>query len=881
MKEQLEQNRRRLTANEKATVWSNIRDGGASSSRSSWTWLKWATPAAGLATVVLFSLIMADKMPWENPDSKNIPTDMRGDEAQLQIANETAFVRDEMESKEESPGPNTVLGGMDAEYGVAASDSDPGTELRASAAESQLEDASSSLVVQAAPAADSPSLQEDKNQSADPDGRVTPSPPDKAERLRSLGYVGRPSEAETDRGERTLEAPETESVAKGKLRESTSGAGTVYGDELGADDRAGTGSESEVATPPVLNLDEVEVTAERDQIWASRSSKKSDGLKAGEAVTAEGSDQTHDRGGRAVTIPSFDMSQLKDWVERPTTSLRGRSGGEKKDESVKTREVAKTTYDAFAPPIPKPAPLVSGSSDDDDASRLAHGGQTPPNDDVYDGMFFQHYGANPLLLTEMDPLSTFAVDVDTGAYTLMRSYIERGSLPDRNSPRVEEYVNFFDPGYPVFADEDFQIHVDGAPSPFGAGFQLLRVGIQAKTIRDEDRRPTNLTFVIDVSGSMNRENRLGLVKKSLYALLDSLRPEDQVAIVVYGDYAQLVLEPSSVEDGNRIREAIAQLAPNGSTNAEQGLVVGYDIARTMFSRDSNNRVLLCSDGVANVGRTGPDSILERVQSAATEGIYLTTVGFGMGNYNDVLMEQLANKGDGSYYYVDRLEAAERVFTENLTGTLQVIARDAKIQVEFDPEQVLAYRLLGFENREVADKDFRNDSVDAGEIGSGHRVVALYEVRLRGKDLPVEPSELGQVRFRYAEPEADENGSFRVREIEQSLSTKSIARNFESAPLRFRLAAVTAEYSEILRHSYWSQDHTLTELLPFVQDIAFYLRRDKDVTEFAKLVERATKLEEKLTPEERARRWPVLDAVACIYPLQTRGRVDWGQWKCDR
>jgi Ca-activated chloride channel family protein len=431
------------------------------------------------------------------------------------------------------------------------------------------------------------------------------------------------------------------------------------------------------------------------------------------------------------------------------------------------------------------------------------GGTALPNDEPYDAMYFRNFGVNPFIATEEDSLSTFAVDVDAASYTITRRYIELGNLPPADAVRVEEFVNFFPQGYPRFENDDFRILIDGAPSPFGRGYHLLRIGLKGREISPRDRKSAQLTFVIDVSGSMGREDRLELVKR-----IDRLHPE-------------------------------------GSTNAEEGLLLGYEMARRGFRPEMINRIVLCSDGVANVGRTGPKSILERVRTEADRGIRLSTIGFGMGNYNDVLMEQLANKADGNYYYVDNLGEARRVFVENLTGTLQTIAKDAKIQVEFNPSQVLRYRLLGFENRDVADRDFRNDKVDAGEIGAGHEVTALYEVKL-APQAAGEP--IATVRLRYARPEHDGGGAPEVREIATEFSLAGLSREFEDASPRFRLDAAVAEFAEILRGSYWARESRLVDVLPVARSAARDLRED-EAAEFVVLVEKAARLSSTSGPEE--------------------------------
>jgi Ca-activated chloride channel family protein len=345
--------------------------------------------------------------------------------------------------------------------------------------------------------------------------------------------------------------------------------------------------------------------------------------------------------------------------------------------------------------------------------------------------FFQDYGVNPFEDALEDHLSTFALDVDTASYTVARKYIAEGNLPPADAVRVEEFVNYFDQGYSSPEELAFSVYADGAPSPFHRdGTYILRFGVQGYEVPDYARKPASLTFVIDISGSMAQDQRLDLVKRSLELLVERLRPDDIVSIVAYGSDARVILVPTSGRDSHIILNAIYSLSPEGSTNAEAGLKLGYELAMQAFRPGATNRVILCSDGVANVGATGPDEILRKVHGYVDEGVTLTTVGFGMGNFNDVLMEQLADNGNGSYAYVDDIDEAKRLFVDNLTSTLEVIALDAKVQVDFNADVVARYRLIGYENRAVADQDFRNDRVDAGEIGAGLTATALYAVQLR-------------------------------------------------------------------------------------------------------------------------------------------------------
>ena len=462
------------------------------------------------------------------------------------------------------------------------------------------------------------------------------------------------------------------------------------------------------------------------------------------------------------------------------------------------------------------------------------GGSATVNDEAYDLTFFKHYGVNPFIDTEDDHLSTFAIDVDTASYTVARRFVQDGNMPHPDSVRVEEFVNFFDQGYAPPEEGAFAIHVDGSPSPFGGDKHwLVRVGLQGKEIASDARKDATLVFAIDVSGSMGREDRLGLVKRSLRLLVDELRPTDEVGIVIYGSVGQVLLEPTDGGEKRSIISAIDRLEPGGSTYAEDGLRLAYQLAAERVRPGRVTRVILLSDGVANVGNTGPDSILKRISGYVDEGVTLTTVGFGMGNFNDVLMEQLANNGDGSYYYVDTINEARRVFVENLVGTLQNIAKDTKVQVDFNPEVVRSYRLLGYENRRVDDEDFRDDTVDAGEVGAGHSVTALYELKLHDDA----EGALGTVYLRYEDPDTGE-----VSEINREFLRRELAPEFGEASPRFQMSAVVAEYAEILRESYWAQDGSLERVAAEAGRVQRLLPSDEDVSEFASLVSRAESIQ---------------------------------------
>ena len=462
------------------------------------------------------------------------------------------------------------------------------------------------------------------------------------------------------------------------------------------------------------------------------------------------------------------------------------------------------------------------------------GGSATVNDAAYDLTFFKHYGVNPFIDTEDDHLSTFAIDVDTASYTVARKFVQDGNMPDPDSVRVEEFVNYFDYGYEAPEEGAFAIHVEGSPSPFGSEKHwLLRVGLQGETVSEEARKDATLVFAIDVSGSMAREDRLELVKKSLRLLVDELRPADEVGIVIYGDRGSVLLEPTDGGEKSSIMRAIERLSPGGSTYVEDGLKIAYRMAAERVQPGRVTRVMLLSDGVGNVGRTGADSILKQIREQVDEGVTLTTVGFGMGNYNDILMEQLANDGDGTYHYVDSLTEARRVFVDNLVGTLQNIAKDTKVQVDFDPEVVRSYRLLGYENRDVEDEDFRDDTVDAGEVGAGHSVTALYEVKLHEEA----DGTLATVHVRYADPDSGE-----VTEIKQALESSDLAPEFDEASPSFQLSAVVAEYAEILRESYWAREGSLESVATEAERVLRLMPEETDVAELNALIGQAAEIE---------------------------------------
>ncbi|HKE18469.1 MAG TPA: von Willebrand factor type A domain-containing protein [Kofleriaceae bacterium] len=411
---------------------------------------------------------------------------------------------------------------------------------------------------------------------------------------------------------------------------------------------------------------------------------------------------------------------------------------------------------------------------------------------------YEHREASAWVSAGEDALSTFAVDVDTGSYTIFRKKVLAGEQVPPDAVRVEEFVNFFRYADAPPADgSPFAIHTELAPSPWRRGAHLLRVALKGREVAPEARKPAHLVFLVDVSGSMADPDKLPLVKRSLRILVESLQRVDTVSLVTYAGSTRVVLEPTGLDRRADILRAIDELDAGGSTAMASGLDLAYQQATRHLGRDSISRVIVLTDGDANVGPSSFEDMLAIIAGRASEGVTLSTIGFGMGNYKDSVLEQLADKGDGNYFYVDSIDQARRVFHEQLGGTLEVIARDAKVQVEFDPHTVSRYRLMGYENRDVADQDFRNDKVDGGEIGSGHAVTALYELELRRAPAGDGAGEgrVAVVRVRAKQPRGNESG-----EWSQPVDAAGARRSFDVASADLRFAAAVAGAAEILRGS---------------------------------------------------------------------------------
>ncbi|MBX7096597.1 MAG: VWA domain-containing protein [Myxococcaceae bacterium] len=424
-----------------------------------------------------------------------------------------------------------------------------------------------------------------------------------------------------------------------------------------------------------------------------------------------------------------------------------------------------------------------------------------------------------------DHLSTFAADVDTASYTVARRKLLGGELPPPDSVRVEEWLNYFRYRYPEPTEGPLAVTLDAAPSPFTAGKTLLRVGVQARRLAVSERKQAHLTFLVDVSGSMQGPDRLPLAKRALRLLVDNLRDGDTVALVTYAGRVSLVLPPTGIEHRVAIHEAIEGLSAGGSTAMSSGIELAYAQAVKGLDARSFSRVLVLSDGDANVGATSHDDILKLIQGHVKEGVTLTTVGFGMGNYKDGLMEQLADKGNGNHFYCDSLFEAHRIFVEQLGSTLEVVAQDVKFQVDFDPAQVKRYRLVGYENRDLADRDFRNDKVDAGEVGSGHSVTALYELELAAGA----GEGLATVRVRAKKPRGTEASEWAF-----PVHAAALHSSAEAAGKDFQFAAAVMGAAELFRQSPHAKGTRYDDVLALARGAA----DTADRRQFVELLEKA-------------------------------------------
>lgn len=436
--------------------------------------------------------------------------------------------------------------------------------------------------------------------------------------------------------------------------------------------------------------------------------------------------------------------------------------------------------------------------------------------DVYREQY-QKIESSPVQAVTQQPVSTFSIDVDTGAYANVRRFLNDGSLPPKDAVRLEELVNYFPYAYPKpEGDVPFSVATELATTPWNPETRLLRVAIKATELSAAELPPANLVFLVDVSGSMDRREGLPMVQSTLKLLVDQLRPQDRVALVTYAGNASVVLESTAGSEKAKIRTAIDQLTAGGSTAGESGIQLAYQEAQKGMLKGGINRILLATDGDFNVGISDFETLKQLAADKRKTGVSLTTLGFGTDNYNEQLMEQLADAGDGNYAYIDNLREARKVLVDQLSSTLAVVAKDVKIQVEFNPAEVSEYRLLGYENRALKREDFSNDKVDAGEIGAGHTVTALYEVVPVGAKGWLEPlryaqtkehgkaGEIAWLRLRYKAPEG---GASKL--VERPIA-KGEATPINQASEDLRFAAAVAAFAQQLGDAKYTGDFSLAD-----------------------------------------------------------------------
>jgi Ca-activated chloride channel family protein len=426
--------------------------------------------------------------------------------------------------------------------------------------------------------------------------------------------------------------------------------------------------------------------------------------------------------------------------------------------------------------------------------------------EVATGDHFEDPGVSPFRSTLEQPLSTFSIDVDRGSFTWARGQLRAGFLPDPSSVRTEEFVNALGYDAPQPESGPFAVQFEGSPSPF-SDHELVRITVAARD--PAMRKPVHLTFLVDTSGSMQGPDRLGLVKESLGLLVDHLTPEDTVAIVTYAGSAGVVLPPTSAAKRDVVKSALGRLEAGGSTAMGQGIELAYALAHQTQRKGEENRVIIASDGDANVGVVGTGDLSAAIRGYALDGITLTTLGFGQGNYQDARMEQLANDGDGNYFYVDSIDEARHVFVDQLAATLEVVARDVKIQVAWDPGQVTAWRQLGYENRVLKAEDFRDDAVDAGEVGAGHTVTALYEITRAPN---AAGSTLATVSLRGKPPGEDAAST----EWTYRMPVGAMAPSVVESSRDHRMALGVAAFAEHLRRSPYAEAVPLTRVEGILQ-----------------------------------------------------------------
>ncbi|MBO9614725.1 MAG: von Willebrand factor type A domain-containing protein [Dyadobacter sp.] len=460
---------------------------------------------------------------------------------------------------------------------------------------------------------------------------------------------------------------------------------------------------------------------------------------------------------------------------------------------------------------------------------------------------------NGFLSVGQQPVTTFSVDVDRAAYSNVRRFLNNGQMPPEDAVRIEEMINYFDYDYPQPAGEHpLAITTETTDSPWNPGLKLVHIGLQAKTVSTENLPASNLVFLIDVSGSMNDPNKLPLLKQAFKLLVDQLRAEDKISIVAYAGSAGLVLPPTAGSEKRAIKDALDKLDAGGSTAGGEGIELAYDLAKKHFLPKGNNRVILATDGDFNVGISNESELQKLIEEKRKAGIFLSVMGFGMGNYKDSQVETLADKGNGNYAYIDNIQEARKEFVQEFGGTLFTIAKDVKIQIEFNPAQVQAYRLIGYENRALRNDEFNDDKKDAGDMGSGHTVTAIYEIVPKGAQTSYigttdalkyqqnnanptgHSDEMMTVKVRYKKPDSEKSILF-------DLPVKATSVAFEKCTENLRFASAVAEFGLLLRSSEYKGKATYADVIQRARS-AFGKDEEGYRSEFVQLVKVAQSLD---------------------------------------
>ncbi len=545
-------------------------------------------------------------------------------------------------------------------------------------------------------------------------------------------------------------------------------------------------------------------------------------------LTACGSDMTNDAavaetwaGNEGAAADDYDYGVEYEADTRPAATVQVNTA----EEEVFWDNAAK--YDS-----PAAAPAVDGMKPSNDFFY--------PSESYYNTEEYNEIIENGYKSVAANPLSTFSIDVDTASYANVRRMIEYGDDINPDAVRIEEFINYFDYDYsePTTSDP-FSVNVEMSDCPWNEETKLMLVGLKAEDIKKSERDPLNLVFLIDVSGSMFSEDKLPLVQKAFTMLTETLTEDDRISIVTYAGDEKVVLKGTSGEDKDKITDAINSLEAGGSTYGEAGINRAYDLAERYFIEGGNNRVILATDGDLNVGLSSEEELTELIEEKRESGVFLSVLGFGTGNVKDDRMEALADHGNGNYSYIDSEMEAKKVLVEEMTGTLYTVAKDVKIQVEFNPVNVSGYRLVGYENRALADEDFHDDTKDAGEIGAGHTVTALYEIVLNesGKTAPEaelkyqqststgNKEELLTVSLRYKKPDEDESKLLSVP-VTDEVYTKKMTENLT-------FASAVAEFAMVLRNSEFKGNASCEHILELLEDYDY--RSDDYKTEFVYLV----------------------------------------------